>query len=102
VSDGWNADGFPIYNIEALISRDHGATWDMEHRIILDEWTGNLRGACAWYSSPQSTSSVRLPDDSILTAYGRAAHCLPNPDGSNGPPRDIGIVRWNVPGCAKK
>lgn len=92
-----NVDGFPTYGIEALVSHDHGVSWDMAHRIILDEWTGNMRGhPCAWWSSPQSTSSVLLPDWSILTAYGRAAGCLPTADGQIGPPRDIGLVRWRL------
>ena len=90
-----NVDGFPTYGIEALVSRDHGVSWDMEHRIILDEWTGNMRGhPGAWWASPQSTSSVLLPNGSILTAYGRAYRCLPTADGQVGPPRDIGLVRW--------
>jgi hypothetical protein len=90
----YNVDGFVQYGIEAIVSRDHGVTWDLEHRLILDEWTGNLRGHNAWWSSPQSTSSVLLPDGSILTAYGRAADCLPTADGQIGPPRDIGLMRW--------
>lgn len=93
----YNVDHFPTYGIEAIVSRDHGATWDVEHRLILDEWTGNQRGKNAWWSSPQSTSSVLLPDGSVLTAYGRAAFCLPTEDGQIGPPRDIGLIRWTVP-----
>ena len=89
-----NVDGFPQYGIEAVVSRDHGVTWDMSRRLIVDEWTGNLRGHNAWWASPQSTSTVLLPDGSLLTAYGRAADCLPSADGKNGPPRDIGLVRW--------
>jgi len=90
-----NVDGFPTYGIEAMISRDHGVSWDFEHRIILDEWTGNMRGnPCAWWSSPQSTSSVLLPDETILTVYGRAYRCEPTADGKIGPPRDLGLVRW--------
>jgi len=94
-----NVDGFPTYGIEALVSCDHGVTWDMEHRLILDEWTGNMRGApYAWWASPQSTSSVLLPDGAILTAYGRAYRCLPTADDQIGPPRDIGLVRWRMDG----
>jgi len=93
----FNADGFPTYGIEAMVSRDEGRTWDMDRRIILDEWTGNLRDKGAWWSSPQSTSSVLLPDGSILTVYGRAQGCLPTPEGQIGPPRDIGLLRWRCP-----
>lgn len=92
----YNVDNFPTFGIEAIVSRDHGVTWDLEHRIILDEWTGNQRGHNAWWPSPQSTSSVLLPDQSILTAYGRAAKCLPTEDGKIGPPRDIGLLRWRL------
>jgi hypothetical protein len=92
----YNADGFPTFGIEAIVSRDHGVTWDLEHRIILDEWTGNQRGHNAWWSSPQSTSSALLPDGSILTAYGRATRCLPTEDGKIGPPRDIGLLHWQL------
>ncbi len=93
---GYNIDGFPMYGIEAVVSRDNGVTWDLEHRIILDEWTGNLRGKNSWWPSPQSTSTVLLPDGWLLTAYGRAYHCLPTADGQIGPPRDIGLVRWRL------
>ena len=86
-----NADGFPSFGIEAIVSRDHGVTWDIEHRIILDEWTGIIRGHDSWWPSPQSTSSVLLPDGSILTAYGRAYRCV-----AKGPPRDIGLVKWRL------
>lgn len=92
-----NVDGFPTYGIEAIVSRDNGVTWKTAHRIILDEWTGNQRGHNAWWASPQSTSTVLLPDGSLLTAYGRAYHCLPTEDGKIGPPRDIGFVRWRLP-----
>lgn len=95
---GHNPDGFPLFGIEAITSHDHGATWDLEHRLILDEWTGSLRGPCSWFPSPQSTSTVLLPDQSLLTAYGRAARCLPTDSGSPGPPRDLGLVQWQYPG----
>ena len=91
-----NVDGFPQYGIEAMLSDDHGATWDVEHRLILDAWTGNQRDENAWWASPQSTSSVLLPDGRVLTAYGRAYRCTPTADGKIGPPRDIGLVRWRV------
>jgi hypothetical protein len=92
----YNVDGFPQFGIEAVVSRDHGQTWDLEHRLILDEWTGLLRGHCAWYPSPQSTSTVLLPDNSLLTVYGRAVDCPSNPDGSIGAPRDIGVLKWTL------
>jgi hypothetical protein len=86
-----NVDDFPTFGIEAIVSRDHGVTWDLEHRFILDEWTGIIRGHDAWWPGPQSTSSVLLPDGSILTVYGRAFRCVPK-----GPPRDIGLLNWRM------
>ncbi len=87
----YNVDGFPTFGIEAIVSRDHAVTWDLEHRLILDEWTGIIRGHDSWWPSPQSTSSLLLPDGSILTAYGRAYRCVPK-----GPPRDIGLLKWRL------
>jgi hypothetical protein len=87
----YNVDGFPTFGIEAIVSRDHGVTWDLEHRIILDEWTGYIRSHDSWWPSPQSTSSVLLPDGAILTVYGRAERCVPK-----GPPRDIGLLKWRL------
>ena len=38
-------DGYPQFGIEAVVSHDHGATWDLDHRYILDTWAGNRNGA---------------------------------------------------------
>tara|TARA_B100000809_G_scaffold240001_1_gene261968 strand:- start:117 stop:1118 length:1002 start_codon:yes stop_codon:yes gene_type:complete len=53
---------------DAVISRDHGETWDIEHMIVLDDflfcdgenWN---RGACG------HSCSTLLPDGSILSGY---------------------------------
>ena len=53
---------------DAVISHDHGETWDIEHMIVLDDvaycngehW---IRGECG------HVSSTLLPDESILTGY---------------------------------
>jgi hypothetical protein len=55
---------------DAVISRDHGETWDVEHLYVLDDFLyckGEdwMRGACG------HISSTLLPDGSILTGYGR-------------------------------
>ena len=63
-------DGFPRFGIEAVVSRDHGQTWDLDHRYILHCWTGKRKGDTYWWPSSQATSSVLLPDGSILTAFG--------------------------------
>ncbi len=54
---------------DAVVSHDHGETWDVEHMIVLDDflfcdderW---VRGVCG------HLSSTLLPDGSILTGYG--------------------------------
>ena len=38
-------DGFPQFGVEAVVSRDHGQTWDLDHRYILHHWIGHIEGA---------------------------------------------------------
>ncbi len=100
------ADGFPRFGIEAVVSRDNGQTWDLDCRYVLAEWTGNRKGSPSpagklrsggWHASPHTTSTLVLPDGSILTAYGTGYR---QRDDAFGPglygPRDVGLVRWNV------
>jgi Neuraminidase (sialidase) len=89
------ADGFRRFGIEAVVSRDNGLTWDPDHRYILASWPSTIQGPKAWYPSSQATSSVLLPDGSILTAFGTGYHCNNPPDGRP-TPRDVGLVRWRV------
>ena len=86
-------DGFPQFGIEAAVSHDHGRTWDLDHRYILHCWTGNRKGPNAWWPSSQATSSVLLPDGSILTAFGTGYRSQPGPNGLPAP-RDAGLVLW--------
>jgi hypothetical protein len=97
-------DGFPQFGIEAAVSRDHGQTWDLDHRIILHTWAGNRKrtggkedgpGPQAWWASSQATSSVLLPDGSILTAFGTGYRSQPGP-GNLPIPRDVGLVPWRL------
>ena len=53
-------DGRTYHGIEAVLSRDNGATWDWEHRFILFRWPNETM------HSPQS---VRLSDGRILTTF---------------------------------
>ena len=95
-------DGYPQFGIEAVVSQDHGQTWDLDHRYLLHTWVGNRKrngssenqpGPQAWWASSQATSSVLLPDGSILTAFGTGYRSQPGPD--NLPtPRDVGLVLW--------
>ena len=99
-------EGFPRFGIEAVVSRDNGRTWDLDRRYILAAWTGNRKGSPspegklrsgAWHASPHTTSSLVLPDGSILTAYGTGYR---QRDDAFGPglygPRDVGLVEWNI------
>ena len=103
-----DGDGFPQFGIEAVVSHDNGATWDMDHRFILYHYSGTsylkasdpeLDGAwrCGTPSASQSTSTILMPDGSFLTAFGlgyRRSH--PSPHTIKGP-YDIGLVEWRLP-----
>jgi hypothetical protein len=88
-------DGFRQFGIEAVISRDHGRTWDMDHRYILAEWAGNRKDKHAWWPSSQATSTVRLPDGMLLTAFGTGYRSQPDEKNLPGP-RDVGLIHWQV------
>ena len=88
-------DGFPQFGIEAVVSRDHGHTWDLDHKYILHHWVGHIKaGPTAWYPSSQSTSTIRLPDGVILTAFGTGYRCRVIVKGQ--PPR--GMLAWSAGG----
>lgn len=97
-------DGFPQFGIEAVVSHDHGQTWDLDHRYLLHTWAGNRKGSNedrpgpqAHWASSQATSSVLLPDGAILTAFGTGYRS--QPDRNNLPaPRDVGLVLWQLGG----
>ena len=86
-------EGFPQFGVEAVVSRDNGQTWDKDHRYILATWVGNMTGGNAWFCSPQSTSSVRLPDGTILTAFGTGFR---NPSDAKVCKMDVALVRWHL------
>jgi hypothetical protein len=89
-------DGFPQMGIEAVVSRDHGRNWDLDHRYLLVTWTGRAKGPDGPYiAQSQSTSSVLLPDGSILTSYGGAQRAVRTVPGASDP-RDVGLVRWRL------
>ena len=88
-------DGYPQFGIEAVISRDKGRTWDLDHRYLLAVWKGSGKAAEEWHASPQRTATVLLPNGMLVTAFGTGyrskefrinQHC----------PQDIGVVRWRV------
>lgn len=55
-------DGYPQWSVEAVVSRDNGENWDLAHKYILAKWSG--------MSQAQATTTVLLPDGSLLTAFG--------------------------------
>ena len=95
-------DGFPLFGIEAVVSHDHGETWDLDHRYLLHTWVGNRKGSNqnlpgpqAWWASSQATSTVLLPDGNILTAFGTGYRSQPNAQGMSSP-RDVGLIKWRL------
>ena len=95
------ADEFPEVGVEAVISDDNGQTWDMAHRYVLAKWEGNLRGEDSWFCSVQSTSTVLLPDGTILTAFGTGfTNALDAPWANMDDPcwckMDVAVVRWRL------
>lgn len=89
-------DGFPQFGIEAVVSDDHGVSWDLDHRYILDVWKGNRQGENGWWASSQATSTVLLSDGSLLTAFGTGYRSEPGPDGGSPAPRDAGMISWRI------
>jgi len=88
------ADGFPQFGIEAIVSRDNGKTWDLDHKYILASWAGKRTGDSAWWPSSQATSTLLLLDGSLLTAFGTGFRSTPASPGNT--PRDIGLVKWRL------
>ena len=88
-------EGFPQFGVEAIVSRDNGQTWDLDHRYVLHAWTGHMKGPNAWWPSCQATSTLLLPDNSLLTAFGTGYRCRPNEQGQPAP-RDVGLVQWRL------
>ncbi len=86
-------NGFPRFGIEAVISRDNGKTWDLDHKYILAYWTGKVSGRNSWWGLSQTTSTVRLPDGALLTAFGTGFR---NESTQPWCKMDVGLVRWRV------
>lgn len=94
------SEGYPQFGVEAVVSRDHGKTWDLDHRYILGAWPGDRTDeAWSWARCSQKTSSVLLPDGDILTCFGTGFRATV-PDEKElrqtFNPRDVGLVRWRV------
>ena len=54
---------------DAVVSHDHGVTWDVEHRYVVDDFAA--LGTEKWYEVACGHQfSVSVGDGSVLTAYG--------------------------------
>ena len=54
---------------DALISHDHGQTWNLDRMYILDDWSYN--NPAQWYECVSGhLYSTSMGDGSVLTAYG--------------------------------
>jgi len=87
-------EGYPQFGIEAVVSHDHGQTWDLDHRYLLHRWEATMKGFNALYQSPQGVSSVLLPDGKMLTAFGTGYRS--QGPGAGKHRRDIALVRWQL------
>jgi hypothetical protein len=68
---------------EAIVSRDHGRTWEVGGRYILDEYEYSENAK--WYNGMSGhLGSAVLADGSVLTAYG------------NYHAKGVGLVRWRA------
>ena len=88
-------DGFPQFGIEAVVSHDHGATWDLDHRYLLHVWSGKRKGESYWWPSSQATSSTRSRDGSITTAFGTGYRIQAGKESPQAP-RDAGLIQWRL------
>ena len=78
-------EGFPQWSVEAIVSRDNGESWDLAQRYVLAKWSGSYH--------VQDTSTVLLPDGSLLTAFGAGYRSEPV-NGELLGPLDVALVRW--------
>ncbi|MFA6108051.1 MAG: hypothetical protein WDA75_04700 [Candidatus Latescibacterota bacterium] len=68
---------------EAVLSRDHGETWDLAGRVVLDEFEYSENAK--WFNGMTGhLGSTVLADGSLLTAYG------------NYHAKGIGLIRWRA------
>lgn len=89
------ADGLPRFAVEAIVSKDNGQSWDLDHRYVLHWWKGNQTGQNSWWASSQATSTLLMPDGSLLTVFG-TGYRSGEKDKSVAAPRDVGMVSWRL------
>lgn len=93
VRNGYIADrnGLCRFGVEAVVSKDNGATWDLDHKYILASNNSTMKGDRENWGSPQSTSNVVLPDGSLLTAFGTGVRNVPDQTIWK---MDLVLVKW--------
>jgi hypothetical protein len=77
--------GYPQFGIGAMVSHDHGRTWDIDHQYIVHHYEGNVAARDFWsfQGAPSNAASAVLPDGSLLTAF-------------NMEYTKIGLVKWTL------
>jgi hypothetical protein len=88
-----NAQGFPQFGVEAVISSDNGRSWDFGHRYVLATWAGTLKDERSWFCSVQSTSTILLPGGAVLTAFGTG---FGNAAEATRCKMDVALLRWRL------
>jgi hypothetical protein len=93
VRNGYTADrnGLCRFGIEAVVSKDNGQTWDLDHKYILASNSSVMKGNRENWGSPQSTSNVLLPDGSLLTVFGTGVRNVPEQTLWK---MDVALVKW--------
>jgi hypothetical protein len=89
-------EGFQQFGIEAVVSHDHGASWDMDRRYVLHKWSANRKDRRAWWASSQATSTLLLPTGDLLTAFGTGYRSPSDAGAKAYSPRDVGLIQWHV------
>ena len=93
VRNGYAPDktGHSRFGIEAVVSKDHGKSWDLDHKYILASNASPMQGDRENWGSPQSTSTVLLPDGSLLTVFGTGVRNVPTQTLWK---MDVVLVKW--------
>ena len=87
-------EGLPQYGIEAVVSHNHGQTWKLDHRYVLDKWLGEWEdrpGGKVKLMAPNETYTVLLRDGSLMTSFERGVQ---DPDA--GYHRILKLIHWRT------
>jgi len=95
IRNGYTSDenGLRRFGIEAVVSKDNGQTWDLDHKYILASNDSIMKGHRENWGSPQSTSNAILPDGSLLTAFGTGVRNVPTQTLWK---MDVVLVKWRL------